>query len=86
MPTPRFSTILIQLLQKANQEKGDDSSEILIPGDITLVRQDGRLTLLLESGQQVTAAPTTDEAFLQGQRVWVSRLEDGEFIVHGGIR
>jgi len=86
MPTPRLSVLLAQLLEKANQQRSNDTTEFLIIGDITKVRPDGRLTLLLENGQSVTAEPTTDEPFMQGERVWVSRAEGGQFIVHGGVR
>lgn len=86
MATPRLSVLIAELFERAQQQNAEERTELLVPGVITVVRPDGRLTISLDSGPTVTADPTTDEPFIQGQKVWVSKTEEGIFIVHGGIK
>jgi len=87
MPTPRLIDLFRKFLERARERnEGQEETDFLIAADITIVRGDGRITVNLDTGQTVTADPTTDEPFLVGQRAWVSRTESGAYIVHGGIR
>lgn len=87
MPSPRLVKLFRKFLERAQQKNtGGEETDFLLAGDVSVVRGDGRLIVNLDNGLNVTAAPTTDELFLQGQRVWVSRTEEGLYIIHGGIR
>lgn len=86
MPTPRLSVLIAELFERSQQQNADEKLELLVAGVIAVARDDGRLTVSLDSGPTVTADPTTDEPFIQGQKVWVSKTEEGIFIVHGGIK
>lgn len=86
MPTPRLSVLIAELFERSQQQNADEKLELLVAGVVAVARDDGRLTISLDSGPTVTADPTTDEPFIQGQKVWVSKTEDGIFIVHGGIK
>lgn len=86
MPTPRLSVLIAELFERSQQQNADEKLELLVAGVVAVARDDGRLTISLDSGPTVTADPTTDEPFIQGQKVWVSKTEDGTFIVHGGIK
>lgn len=87
MPTPRLIDLFRKFLERAQQRNaGGEETDFLLAGDITVVRGNGTLLVILDNGLSVTASPTTDELFLQGQRVWVSRTEEGFYIIHGGIR
>lgn len=86
MSTPRLSVLIAELFERSQQQNADEKLELLVPGVITVVRGDGRLIISLDSGPTVTADPTTDEPFIVGQKVWVSKTEEGIFIVHGGVK
>lgn len=71
----------------AAADDGAKQEQFFQQGDIISVRGDGNLVVSLQTdGRTVTVTPTTDEPFLDGQTVWVSKTEDGNFITHGGVR
>lgn len=87
MPSPRLVQLFRKFLERAQQRNtGGEETDFLLAGDVSVVRGNGSLLVNLDTGLSVSASPTTDELFIQGQRVWVSRTEEGFYIIHGGIR
>lgn len=91
MPTPRLATLFLQLfeqaLQRASGGRGQGGGpEFFEQGEIISVKGTGELQVSIPGGRTVTGRPTTDEPFRTGQVVWISRTEEGQYIVHGGKR
>lgn len=55
-------------------------------GTIQLIQGNGLPLVSTQSGQLVTASPTTDEPFREGDRIWISKTQNGTYIIHGGVR
>ncbi len=87
---------LIQLIETLSRgertigaaaQSGEKQEQFFQQGDVLAVKGDGNLTVSLQTdGRTVTVTPTTDEPFLDGQTIWVSKTEDGIYITHGGVR
>lgn len=71
----------------AAADDGGKQEQFFQQGDVLLVGGNGNLVVSLQTdGRTVTVTPTTDEPFLEGQTIWVSKTEDGSYISHGGVR
>lgn len=83
MPTPRLINLL---LGRSSSGPARTSQVVFEQGTVQLIQGTGRLLVATPTGGFVTASPTTDERFREGDRVWISKAQDGTYIVHGGVR
>lgn len=87
MPTQRLSGLFARLAKKRQQIGSLFSSQPFFDQAIVQqVKETGRIVVLGSNGRAVDAFPTTDEVFVVGQNVWISRTESGAVIIHGGVR
>jgi hypothetical protein len=84
MPTPRLGALLLQFCERRLGAR--KVSGFFEQGTIASVSGIGNVVVTLDEGRTVSASPTTDEPFEAGHRVWVSKTEQGGYIVHGGVR
>ena len=83
MPTPRLINLL---LGRSSSGPARSDQVVFEQGTVQLIQGNGRLLVSTPAGGLVTASPTTDERFREGDRVWISKAQDGTYIVHGGVR
>ena len=79
MPIPRLVNLLF------GGSVGQPTQVAFEQGTLELIQGNGMLLVNL-NGRLVSASPTTDEHFKEGDHVWISRTESGGYIVHGGVR
>lgn len=80
-----IGTLIEVMADRVRQTVDRAAGPVIEAARIQEVGQDG--TLVVQAGKRtVTARPATEEPFLAGEEVWVSRTKRGEYIVHGGRR